>query len=138
MVENYQDCVVFLLAKAYQNAHGALKRKMSADGLTPVQYLILEALWQEDGVSAGEIGRRLRLDSATLSGILERLAENGWIVKEHDPTDKRALVIRLSDRARSRRSDLAAKRDEVNEEVLAGLNVEERILLRRLLRDIRG
>jgi len=58
----YEDCVVFLLAKAYQKAHANFKKHLIAYGLTPIQHLILEALWQEDGQSAGDIGKKLVLD----------------------------------------------------------------------------
>ena len=39
----YEDCMVYLLAKAYQKAHGQLKHRLGAYGLTPVQQLVLGA-----------------------------------------------------------------------------------------------
>ena len=62
----YDDCIVFLLAKAYQKAHSQLKKRLSPYGLTPIQSLILADLWGEDGIAASEIGKRLTLDPATL------------------------------------------------------------------------
>lgn len=82
-----------ILAKAYQKAHGHFKRRLQGHGLTPVQHLIPESLWEEEGFSSGDIGKKLMLDSATLSDILERMAEKGWIVKETDDVDKRFIRI---------------------------------------------
>ena len=63
-MKTYDDCIIFLLAKAYQKAHGDFKRRLQLYGLTPIQHLIIEALWDEDGLSASEIGKKLVLDGA--------------------------------------------------------------------------
>ena len=55
----YDDCIMFNLAKAYQRVHSEFKRRFSKFGLTPIQLLVLEALFEEEGLSSGEIGKRL-------------------------------------------------------------------------------
>jgi DNA-binding MarR family transcriptional regulator len=134
----YHECIVFLLAKAYQKAHGNLKKKLIAFGLTPVQVLVIEALRDEEGLSAGELGRRLALDSATLSGVLDRLAEKSWIVKETDSADKRSLRLYLGQKARDLSETIAVEREKANEEILGELTLEEKVLLKRLLRHVSG
>jgi DNA-binding MarR family transcriptional regulator len=133
----YEDCIVFNLAKAYQTAHGALASLLRPHGLTPIQALVLEAAAEEEGLSAGEIGRRLVLDGATLSGVLDRLAEGGWLVRRHDDADRRVFRIELTDSAREFRPTLLELRGAANDDVLEGLTAEERVLLKRLLRDLR-
>jgi len=137
-MKNYEDCIIFLLAKAYQKAHGDFKKRISGFGLTPIQHLILEALWEEDGLSAGDIGKKLVLDAATLSGVLERMTAGGWILKKTDPQDKRIQRVYLSRKARNSRPKLAKERDQANENILSKLNLEEKLLLRRFLRDVQG
>ena len=134
----YEDCIIFLLAKAYQKAHGNFKRRLQGHGITPVQHLILELLWEEEGLSAGDIGKRLMLDSATLSGVFERMAEKGWIVKETDDIDRRFIRIYLADKAKDMRPLLIEEREQANEEILGTLSLEEKVLLKRLLRDLKG
>jgi DNA-binding MarR family transcriptional regulator len=134
----YDNCIIFLLAKAYQKAHGYFKGRILAHGLTPVQHLILEALWDQEGISAGEIGKRLVLDNATLSGVLDRMAEKGWISKETDVRDRRFVRIYLSDKAREMKPLLLEERELANEEILRDLTLEEKVLLKRLLRHVRG
>ena len=134
----YEDCIIFLLAKAYQKVHGNFKKKLQSYGLTPVQHLILEVLWQEEGLSAGDIGKKLVLDSATLSGVLDRMAEGGWIIKREDQEDKRFLRIHLTPKSKQLRSSLIRERENSNEEVLSSLKLEESILLKRMLRDLQG
>ena len=134
----YEDCIIFLLAKAYQKAHGNFKQHLLPYGMTPVQHLILEALWVEEGLTASEIGKRLVLDNATLSGILDRMSEKGWVLKATDDTDKRFIRIYLTDKAKKLKPSILAEREKSNEEILGSLNLEEQVLLKRLLKDIRG
>ena len=134
----YEDCIIFLLAKAYQKAHGNFKQHLLPYGITPVQHLILEALWVEEGLTASEIGKRLVLDNATLSGILDRMSEKGWVLKATDDTDKRFIRIYLTDKAKKLKPSILAEREKSNEEILGSLNLEEKVLLKRLLKDIRG
>jgi DNA-binding MarR family transcriptional regulator len=135
-MNQYEDCIVFLLAKAYQKAHGNFKKRLQDHGLTPVQHLILESLWEEEGLSAGDIGKRLVLDSATLSGVLERMSEKNWISKETDDADKRFIRVYLSDKAKQMRRRLVEQREQANEEILGALTLEEKVLLKRLLKSL--
>jgi DNA-binding MarR family transcriptional regulator len=132
----YDDCIIFLLAKAYQKAHGDFKKQLHSYGLTPIQHLVLEALWDEDGLSVGDIGKRLVFDGATLSGILDRLSAGGWIVKQSDTEDKRMLRILLTSKSKDLKPKLSAVRNKTNEELLARFSLEEKVLLKRLLKDI--
>jgi DNA-binding MarR family transcriptional regulator len=134
----YEDCIIFLLAKAYQKAHGNFKQHLLPYGITPVQHLILEALWVEEGLTASEIGKRLVLDNATLSGILDRMSEKDWVLKATDNTDKRFIRIYLTDKAKKLKPSILAEREKSNEEILGSLNLEEKVLFKRLLKDIQG
>jgi len=136
-MESFDDCIVFQLAKAYQRAHGILKDHLRPYGLTTVQRLILGVLEKEDGLSAGEVGQRLVLDSATLSGILERMADNGWINKETDPNDRRVVRVFATAKAKGLTQELRQAVIDSNQAVLSPLSLEEKVLLKRLLRDLR-
>jgi DNA-binding MarR family transcriptional regulator len=134
----YEECVVYLLAKAYQRAHAVAKQRLAIYGLTPIQQLVLAALYQDEGISAGDLGKKLVLDPATLSGILERLVEGGWVLKETDSVDRRLLKIYLTHQAKMLAPKLAEERDKANEEILRNLSLEEKVLLKRLLKVLRG
>lgn len=64
-------------------------------GLTYPQYLVLLILWEQDGQSVNEIGRRLYLDSGTLTPLLKRMESVGYIVRARSATDERKVEIRL-------------------------------------------
>ena len=135
-MKSFDDCILFLLAKAYQKAHADFKKRLHSYGLTPIQHLVLEALWDEDGLSAGDIGKRLIFDGATLSGVLDRLSAGGWIIKQSDADDKRISRVFLTAKSSDLEPELSAVRNATNEDLMSRFSLEEKVLLKRLLRDL--
>ena len=100
MIRTYEQCICFLFAKANQKAQAIMKKRLKPYKLTGVQILVLEALWESNNLTAGELARSLTLDNATLSGVLDRLSDAGWVTKETASDDKRAVRVQLSHKAR--------------------------------------
>jgi len=134
----YEDCIIYLLAKAYQKAHSAFKMKLAPFGITPVQHLILAVLAEEDFLSPAEISERVAMDGATLSGVLDRMAEAGLIKKEENREDRRSIRVSLSPKAKKMREELAEQRKSINEDLTAKFSLEEKLLLKRMLKDLKG
>lgn len=65
-------------------------------GLTYPQYLVLLVLWKEDGCSVKEVGRKLYLDSGTLTPLLKRLEDSELVVRKRSEEDERSVQIFLS------------------------------------------
>lgn len=65
-------------------------------GLTYPQYLVLLILWENDGLTINEIGKRLFLDSGTLTPLLKRMEASGFIVRKRDSHDERKVFIHLA------------------------------------------
>jgi DNA-binding MarR family transcriptional regulator len=130
------DCTIFLLAKAYQKAHGRFKEVLKPYGLTNLQHLVLEGLWYETGQTAAELGKLLIMDKATLSGVLDRMADAGWIEKRPDPDDRRVVRLFTTPKADAQKAELIELRQKANEELLARFSIEEQVLLKRMLRDL--
>ncbi|OQC74097.1 MAG: hypothetical protein BWX45_00118 [Deltaproteobacteria bacterium ADurb.Bin002] len=71
-----------------------------------------------------------------MSGVLDRMAESGWILK-NVKDDRRVLNIRLTDKALSFRDKIINDTEELNQEILSMFSMEERLLLIRMLKDLR-
>lgn len=134
--DDLPECLVFLLGKAYQKAHGDFQKQLRPYGLTNMQHLVLEGLWYQEGMTASQLGKLLILDKATLSGVLERMADTGWIIKIQDTKDGRVQRIYPSEKAASHKSELIAERKKANAHILKKFSMEEQILLKRFLRDL--
>ncbi len=66
-------------------------------GLTYPQYLSLLALWDApEPLTVGELGKRLRLDSGTLTPLLKRLEAAGHVVRRRDPDDERRVLVEVT------------------------------------------
>lgn len=135
-MEKYDICVHFLLGKALQRVNQVSKSKLASYGVTPVQYALLRRLWERDGQFGYEIADQLLLDSATITGIIDRLEQNGFIERRMDPKDRRNKLVFLTEKGRSLEVPLREKMDEMNQEVLSGLNVEEIQRFKQTLFDI--
>ncbi len=134
--DDLPDCMVFLLGKAYQKAHGDFKKRLKPYGLTNIQHLVLEGLWYREGMTASELGKTLVLDKATLSGVLDRMADAGWIIKKQDEGDLRVNRLFPSAKATRMKDRLIGERKEANKTLLAHFTLEEQIVLKRLLKDL--
>lgn len=82
-------------------------------GLTYPQYLVLLVLWETDGVTVSEIGRRLRLDSGTLTPVLKRLETSGCLVRNRRQSDEREVEIALTEHGRALRAEAVGVRQSV-------------------------
>ena len=131
-----QDCKVFLLAKAYQKAHGELKKRLFPYRMTNMQNLVLEGLWYKKGVTATKLGKLLTLDKATLSVVLDRMEKDGWIVKRQSLEDRRLFLLYPTKKANRMKKKLVKARKEANEKLLEKLSQVEKILLGRMLRNL--
>ena len=69
-------------------------------GLTYTQYLVFLVLWERDGVTVGEIGEKLMLDNGTLSPLLKKLQEAGYIERRRSADDERVVLITLTEKGR--------------------------------------
>ena len=65
-------------------------------GLTYPQYLVMLALWEQDGPMVSALGERLSLDSGTLTPLLKRLEASGLVARVRDVADERRVHITLT------------------------------------------
>ena len=70
-------------------------------GLTYTQYIVFLVLWEKDGVSVTEIGERLMLDNGTLSPLLKKMEQAGYIERRRSREDDRVVEITLTEAGRA-------------------------------------
>ena len=97
------DQLCFALHAAARAMSAVYMETLRDFGLTYPQYLVLICLLEEDGLTVGELGRRLHLDSGTLTPMLKRLEADGAIVRRRSTQDERRVEILLTAKGRSYR-----------------------------------
>ena len=95
---------VYSTAHAFNRFYRPL---LEALGITYPQYLALMALWEEDGLSVSEIGKRLWLDSGTLTPLLKRLEGLGLVTRRRAETDERQVIVALTEQGRATEAEAA-------------------------------
>lgn len=64
--------------------------------LTYTQYIAMMVLWEEKEINVKDLGKRLYLDSGTLTPLLKRLEQKGLVARHRDDKDERVLIIAIT------------------------------------------
>ena len=70
-------------------------------GLTYTQYIVFLVLWEKDGITVGEICDKLMLDNGTLSPLLKKMQQAGYVERKRSDADDRVVVITLTEEGRA-------------------------------------
>lgn len=101
---------VYSTAHAFTRLYAGLLQSLD---VTYTQYLVLLVLWEREGLTVKEIGERLTLDSGTLTPLLRRLEQAGYVRRERDSGDRRRVHVYLTARGHDARPDLERVREAV-------------------------
>lgn len=104
--------------------------------LTYTQYITMMVLWEEKEVTAKQLGRRLYLDSGTLTPLLKKMEAKGLLTRSRSSYDERNLVVKITQKG----EQLRDKALEVPERMAecSSLDTEDRADLYRILYEILG
>ena len=91
----------FPLYAAARNVTGMYTPWLKPLGLTYTQYIVFLVLWEKDGVSVTEIGEKLMLDNGTLSPLLKKMEQAGYVELRRSRGDDRVVEITLTEAGRA-------------------------------------
>ena len=112
------------------------KPLLQALGLTYPQYLAMMVLWEQDGLTVGDVSTRLLTDPGSLTPLLKRLEGEGFISRTRSKEDERVVLLHLTEQG----SALQQKATTVPGCILSasGLNMDQLRELQGKLLDLRG
>ncbi|MDX2355373.1 MarR family transcriptional regulator [Dietzia sp. PP-33] len=126
--------VCFALYAASRASTAAYREALSAAGLTYPQYLVMLALWEEEGQTIGQLGERMFLDSGTLSPLVSRLEAAGLVSRRRGGGDARSVTVVLTDAGDRLRDEAGRIQCALLEKL--DLPPEDLLELRRLARSV--
>jgi DNA-binding MarR family transcriptional regulator len=129
----------FLLAKASQRWNELLYERFVAAGfpdVRPSYGSILLPLFEEDGLRMGELAARARLRKQTMTTMVRLLERDGLVERRTDPTDGRAALVFLTERARDFRPVAEATLGELDRLVVGTLSTRGRDEVQAALRTL--
>ena len=94
---------LYTASRAVTRAYGPVLAEL---GLTYPQWVTMVALWERDEPqTVGELGRRLHLDSGTLTPLLKRLEADGLVTRTRDAADERRVLVAVTPAGQALRRD---------------------------------
>lgn len=108
----------------------------SRHGIHNGQQYILRCLWTDDGLTPGEVAKRLGLATPTVTKASARMAAAGLLRREPHPHDRRLVRLLLTDRGRALEKVIGREMDQLTDRALATFSATQRATLIRSLQDI--
>src|SRR4030042_4303750 len=91
----------FLVARIHQLSGRIFARMLKEHGveeINPRQGRIMFVLWRQDGLPISDLARRTQLGKSTLTSMLDRLEQAGWLKREPSRIDRREIIIRRTEK----------------------------------------
>ena len=126
-----------LFAQICRLKHARVHTLLEALGLYRGQPSVLQALWQQEGLTHTELARHLQVQPATMTRMLQRMEKAGFVERRPDPDDQRVSRVYLTAAGRAVQGDVRQVWHRLEEEAFAGFSLEERDLMRQFFERIR-
>ncbi|TGK82588.1 MarR family transcriptional regulator [Leptospira noumeaensis] len=140
-VKNPTDEVLLLKNQICFSLYSSMHRMMkiyrpllAAMGLTYPQYLVMLVLWEEEEASVSRLGDRLQLDSGTLTPLLKRLEQSGFVERMRSQEDERVVVVSLTKNGKQLREKAKAIPEQIF--CLSGIEENQAIQLKAILDEL--
>lgn len=102
------------------------------------QFGVLMQMFRKEGMTQKEIGEKLNVKPATVTKIVKRLEEKGFIERQIDSVDRRVVRIYLTQKAEDLKQELSKIHEELEEICFKDFREEEKILMRRFLEHMKS
>lgn len=93
-------------------------------------------LFLQDGLTQSALAEQLAVQGASVTQLLQRMEEAGWITRRRDPEDNRLVRVYLTEKGREKERSISEQFLKLQEMVFAGITPRERALLRQLLQQM--
>ncbi len=123
-----------LFFRLWRASHTRIAERLEGIGLTPASFAVLNLIGKRGAAIQQEIGRAIGIDPSTMVALLDRLEADGLVTRRPHPDDRRAREVAITAKGRRTLERGRTLNDEVEDEVLRGLNKTERRRLLGLLR----
>lgn len=95
-----ENQLCFPLYAAARKVTGAYTPFLKPFGITYTQYIVFMVLWEKDDITVSELGKKLYLDSGTLTPLLKKMEKEGFLTRKRSAEDERRVEIKLTKKGR--------------------------------------
>lgn len=130
------DSAAYLASQMAKGFARALQQRAAKLGFSPGQFPILLELWSEDGLTQKQLLERVDIEQATMANTLSRMERDGLVERRPHPSDKRAQLIFLTDKAAAIQTEAIEAATAADTDLLKNFRSFERELLLEYIRRI--
>lgn len=127
----------FLISDSARLMRTVFDRRVRALGLTRSQWLVLRRLDRRPGASQSELADLLEVEKATAGRLIDRLEENGWIVRRPDPDDRRINRVHMTEKGERVNNAISPIAHEMVDEALSGLSRDDQERLADMMVEVK-
>jgi DNA-binding MarR family transcriptional regulator len=133
-----RDRVPFLLYRAAEESHALANQMLAGMALSARQAGILTMVTELEPMTQKALGDALRIDRTTMVALLDDLEDQGYVVRQRHPRDRRAFLVHPTDSGRAAKVAAVRILDDQQHRFLAPLTPAERRQLAALLTRLIG
>jgi len=100
------------------------------------QSMLLCTVCKADGMTQTEIADLLSIQGATVTNMLQRMEEAGWVVRRRDLNDNRLVRVYITDNGRQKETEIQAQFMQMQAMLFVGMSDADRANLRRLMQQL--
>ena len=130
------DYLLYLLAQASATASDAFHEKLAADGLSVSTWRILGSLYPNKRLNVGMLAHECLMKQPTLTRTLDRLVNAGLVHRLHSATDRRGVLVELTEEGRDVASENVLKAKAQEAHVTRDYSSTEVAELKNMLREL--
>ena len=128
--------ICFKLSRAMRKVQRYYEVNLAPLEITTVQFYVLSSLWETDGIKFKELAQKLSMDGATLTGILDRLERQEFVLRADDPEDRRSVLVFLAEKAKMYRDEFRCLAETLDNEIKHQFSSEDFAIFTRMLNQI--
>lgn len=122
--------------KAALTVSANVQKDIRSHGVEPEQFMILELLYSKGEQSITNISKTFAIPSGSITYVVDKLEKKGYVKRYPSPTDRRALIVKLTDIGESLFNDIFPKHADMISQNLSFINDDEKEQLIHLLKKI--
>ncbi|MCP8618099.1 MarR family winged helix-turn-helix transcriptional regulator [Salirhabdus salicampi] len=115
-----------VLSKAFRSVSDLSQSDMINYGLNPTEFSVLELLYHRGDQPLQKIGKRILLASGSITYVVDKLEQKGYLYRKPCPTDRRVIFASISDKGKELLAQIFPKHWEGLEQIMAGLDDDEK------------
>ena len=136
MVSDGIDRLGFLIHDAARLMRRRFEARASGFGLSAAQWRLLVRVTKEEGVAQARLAELLEIEPISVSRLIDRMEDGGWIERRSDAADRRVRMIFPTQKSRDAYASVKSLAGAVYEHALTGLSPRERDILVKALNTI--